>query len=212
MRFLAQISCSTASTELIDRKRFKRYFQLLQTMIDITDIHEGLINHYNWKYVSLVIQNENLYTVVSRIATLKKLAFHFFLSCNFLCAGYWFPQEISDRKENRIFRETLWKQHKHCRTSRANCTCMHGIMTHYSNSVSEFPFRFSFNDVSFFCCMQDPDARIFIVAGYERHTLAFLCEVGTCVWGYNVCVCVCVCVWRSSILKWGWGRGKVLSH
>ena len=65
--FFAQISCSTASTELIDRKRFKRYFQLLQTMIDITDIHEGLINSYNWKYVSLVVQNENLYTVVSLI-------------------------------------------------------------------------------------------------------------------------------------------------
>ncbi len=59
-----QISCSTASTELIDRSRFRRYFQLLQTMVDIADIYKGLIDHYEWKYVSLVVQNENLYTVV----------------------------------------------------------------------------------------------------------------------------------------------------
>lgn len=62
-----QISCSTASTELIDRTRFRRYFQLLQTMVDIAHIYEGLINHYEWKYVSLVVQNENLYTVVSSL-------------------------------------------------------------------------------------------------------------------------------------------------
>ena len=60
-----QISCSTASTELIDRSRFRRYFQLLQTMVDISDIYKGLINHYQWEYVSLITQNENLYTVVS---------------------------------------------------------------------------------------------------------------------------------------------------
>lgn len=62
---IIQISCSSASTELIDRSRFRRYFQLLQTMVDIADIYEGLINHYGWEYVSLVVQNENLYTVVS---------------------------------------------------------------------------------------------------------------------------------------------------
>lgn len=33
-------------------------------MVDIADIYKGLIDHYEWKYVSLVVQNENLYTVV----------------------------------------------------------------------------------------------------------------------------------------------------
>lgn len=28
-------------------------------------IYGGLFNHYNWKYVSLVTQNENIYIVVS---------------------------------------------------------------------------------------------------------------------------------------------------
>ena len=60
-----QISCSTASTALIDRDRFRRYFQLAQTMADISRIYEGLINHYDWRYVSLITQNENLWTVVS---------------------------------------------------------------------------------------------------------------------------------------------------
>ena len=34
-------------------------------MVDIADIYIGLLNHYKWKYVSLIVQNENLYTVVS---------------------------------------------------------------------------------------------------------------------------------------------------
>jgi hypothetical protein len=33
-------------------------------MADIIDIYKGLINCYNWKYVSLIVQNENVFTVV----------------------------------------------------------------------------------------------------------------------------------------------------
>ena len=59
-----QISCSSTSTELLDRERFRRHFQLAQTMADVSRIHEGLINHYNWRYLSMITQNENLITVV----------------------------------------------------------------------------------------------------------------------------------------------------
>ena len=63
--YYIQISCSSTSTELTDQNRFRHHFQLAQTMVDISGIYKGLINHYQWEYVSLITQNENLFTVVS---------------------------------------------------------------------------------------------------------------------------------------------------
>ena len=60
-----QISCVSSSTELADRVRFKSYFQLLPSEADIAPAYFGVIRQYDWRHVALIVQNENLFTVVS---------------------------------------------------------------------------------------------------------------------------------------------------
>ena len=55
----------SSSTELADRTRFKSYFQLLPTEADIAPAYFGVIRQYGWRHVALIVQNENLFTVVS---------------------------------------------------------------------------------------------------------------------------------------------------
>ena len=47
--------------------KFKSYFQLLPTQADIAPAFFGVIQQYGWKRVALIVQNENLFTVVSFI-------------------------------------------------------------------------------------------------------------------------------------------------
>ena len=62
--FSMQISCVSTSTELANRKRFRYYFQLLPTSASIAPTYYGVIRHYEWRRVGLIVQNENLFTVV----------------------------------------------------------------------------------------------------------------------------------------------------
>ena len=59
-----QISCLASSTELVDRVRFRYYFQLLPTAASIAPAFFGVIRHYGWRRVGLIVQNENIFTVV----------------------------------------------------------------------------------------------------------------------------------------------------
>ena len=61
-----QISCVSSSTELANRVRFRYYFQLLPTEASIAPAYFGVIRYYGWKRVGLIVQNENLFTVVRR--------------------------------------------------------------------------------------------------------------------------------------------------
>ena len=62
--FLSQISCVSSSTELADRVRFRYYFQLLSTEVSLAPAYFGVIRQYGWRRVGLIVQNENLFTVV----------------------------------------------------------------------------------------------------------------------------------------------------
>ena len=59
-----QISCLAFSTALVDRVRFHYYFQLLPTPASIAPAFLGVIRQYGWRRVGLIVQNENLFTVV----------------------------------------------------------------------------------------------------------------------------------------------------
>lgn len=59
-----QISCASGSPELSDRARFRGYFQL-QVNAAITAFgFYGIIREYGWRKVALIVQDENLFTVV----------------------------------------------------------------------------------------------------------------------------------------------------
>ena len=59
-----QISCVSSSTELANRVRFRYYFQMLPSEGFIAPAYFGIIRHYRWRRVGLIVQNENLFTVV----------------------------------------------------------------------------------------------------------------------------------------------------
>ena len=60
-----QISCVSSSTELRNRVRFPQYFQLLSTEETLAFAYFGVIQEYGWSKVVLLVQDENLFTVVS---------------------------------------------------------------------------------------------------------------------------------------------------
>ena len=70
-----QISCLASSTALVDRVRFRYYFQLLPTAPSIAPAFFGVIQQYGWRRVGLIVQNENLFTVVSYVVTNPVLIF-----------------------------------------------------------------------------------------------------------------------------------------
>ena len=67
MSLSLQISCLSASAALNDRTRYKRYFQLLPSYDTLAHIYFGVIKEYGWKHVELIVQDENLFTVVNQI-------------------------------------------------------------------------------------------------------------------------------------------------
>ncbi|CAI8012114.1 Gamma-aminobutyric acid type B receptor subunit 1 [Geodia barretti] len=60
---IPQVSCVSSSSELKNRNRFRYYFQLLAAESQIAQGFFKIITHYGWKRISLIIQNENLFTV-----------------------------------------------------------------------------------------------------------------------------------------------------
>ena len=64
----------SSSIELRDRVRFPSYFQLLSTEERIAFGFYGVIREYNWRRVALIVQDENLFTVVSGIESLNIIA------------------------------------------------------------------------------------------------------------------------------------------
>lgn len=65
-----QISCVSSSTSLRDRLRFPSYFQLLSTEETLAFAYYGVIKEFGWKRVALIVQNENLFTVVSGLVSM----------------------------------------------------------------------------------------------------------------------------------------------
>lgn len=54
----------STSSELRDRVQFPRYFQLLPTDEPMANAYFAVIKQFKWRRVSLIVQDENLFTVV----------------------------------------------------------------------------------------------------------------------------------------------------
>ncbi|CAI8039799.1 Gamma-aminobutyric acid type B receptor subunit 1 [Geodia barretti] len=59
---ITQLSCVSSSPDLQNRERFRYYFQLVAT--DVLGAHGffGIIQHFGWRKVRLVVQDENIFT------------------------------------------------------------------------------------------------------------------------------------------------------
>jgi hypothetical protein len=68
---ITHVSCVSSSKELANRPRFRYYFQLLATEVLIAQGFFGIISHFGWKRVSIIAQDENLFTAA--IDALKEL-------------------------------------------------------------------------------------------------------------------------------------------
>ena len=50
---------------MANRDRFNYYFQILLTDDNLANGYYGIIKTYGWKRVAIIVQNEDLFTVVS---------------------------------------------------------------------------------------------------------------------------------------------------
>ena len=61
----SQMSCVSSSPLLSDRVRFPRYFQLLSSAKRIAFGYFNIIKEYRWRRVAIIVQDENVFRVVS---------------------------------------------------------------------------------------------------------------------------------------------------
>ena len=62
--YFLQLSCVSSSPDLTDRNRFRNYFQLLNSEVTLAYAYFAMIKEYGWGHVSLIVQDENLFTEV----------------------------------------------------------------------------------------------------------------------------------------------------
>ena len=77
-----QISCASSSSELADRTKFRAYFQMLPTEIDLAAGYAAIARQYGWRHMTIVQQQENLFSRVSRqqVSTLLPVINFYFVS------------------------------------------------------------------------------------------------------------------------------------
>jgi ABC-type branched-subunit amino acid transport system substrate-binding protein len=59
---ITHLSCVSSSPELKNRQRYRYYFQTLATEVLIAQGFYGIIQHFGWKRVGIISQDENLFT------------------------------------------------------------------------------------------------------------------------------------------------------
>ena len=59
---------SNGNFELSKRVRFPYYFQLLPSEVHLANVFYSIIKEYGWRRVALIVQNEQRYKQVSRLA------------------------------------------------------------------------------------------------------------------------------------------------
>ena len=61
----SQVSCASSSSELTNRTQFINHFGILATEADLAFGFYSIIRHFKWKRVTILLQEENLFTAVS---------------------------------------------------------------------------------------------------------------------------------------------------
>ena len=71
--FVLQIACASSSSKLADRTRFRAYFQMVPTEVDLTAGFAAIARQYGWRHMSIIQQQENLFSTVrmQRKATVR---------------------------------------------------------------------------------------------------------------------------------------------
>ena len=64
MLMYIQVSCATSTPVLSDRERFPNYFQFLPSFAEFAQTYLGIIREFSWSHVVILLQNENIYTMV----------------------------------------------------------------------------------------------------------------------------------------------------
>ena len=59
--YFHQVSCASSSTELLNRDRYRYYFQLLATEADLAIGFYRVIKNFNWRRVAIFLQEEGLF-------------------------------------------------------------------------------------------------------------------------------------------------------
>ncbi len=78
---LIQVSCSSASTELSNRRRFRKHFQVFPADISLAYGYFGIIYKSKWRKVSIVVEDEFLFTRVSCYNKIK-INYLYYISFN----------------------------------------------------------------------------------------------------------------------------------
>ena len=78
---LIQVSCSSASTELSNRRRFRKHFQVFPADISLAYGYFGIIHKSKWRKVSIVVEDEFLFTRVSCCNKIK-INYLYYISFN----------------------------------------------------------------------------------------------------------------------------------
>ncbi len=73
----SQVACQSASDALANRKRFRFYFQILETANVAAYGFFAIIREFGWRRVIILEQNESIFTRVSD----ETRAFRFYLLC-----------------------------------------------------------------------------------------------------------------------------------
>lgn len=67
---LQQVSCASSSTELTNRTRFVHHFGTLATEANLASGFYSIIRYFNWRRVTILLQEENLFEVVCQIVAM----------------------------------------------------------------------------------------------------------------------------------------------
>ena len=62
-----QVSCDSSSPELVNRAKFRKYFQVIPTELELVPAFFGIMKSFGWNQVVIIQQEENLFTLVSAV-------------------------------------------------------------------------------------------------------------------------------------------------
>ena len=65
-----QVSCQSSSSELANRERFPTHFQVIASELNIAFGFYGTVRQFRWQRVSMIVLNENIFTLVSQLVAL----------------------------------------------------------------------------------------------------------------------------------------------
>ena len=66
-----QVSCTTATPVFSDRLSFPNYFQFLPSTADFAPAFVSIIKQFNWRHVVILLQDENVYTMVAYLLMIR---------------------------------------------------------------------------------------------------------------------------------------------